>query len=219
MKSKIITIDGPVASGKTELCRRLSDQLKNWDWLSTGVFYRGLAYMVTQSHLNHVDQWVDCIQNSQWEVKKATKQTHFFYKEKDITSLIYNLEMDQKASQLAACTEVRKAFIEYQRNQKEPHRGLMAEGRDCGTAIFPDATLKIYLTASLQVRAKRRAKERDEKEGVVIDAQKKRDKSDSERPFNPLKKPKDAWVIETDSYSIQAVTDMVYKKAHDIFKI
>ena len=213
----IITIDGPSASGKTALCRRMAEKMDSWDWLSTGVFYRGLASIALDFNLTREDQWLEIVDGGEWKVQKGRKQTSFFYKGKNLDSLIYNASVDKKASELARSTLIRKALIPYQRAEKEDFRGLVAEGRDCGTAIFPKALLKIYLTAQDEVRAKRRAEERKEEMDSVIQAQKQRDKLDSERTFNPLKKAEGAWTIFSDSYSLDEIEDMVYQKALSYF--
>ena len=215
---KIVTVDGPAASGKTALCRRLSEKLSCWSWLSTGVFYRGLAYMTIDLNLTSQEDWLKCITADYWKVEKSKSHTRFLYKGKDLTSLIYSMEIDQKASDIAKNPEIRKALIPYQRRQKEAHQGLLAEGRDCGTAIFPSAPLKIYLTAEDQIRAERRAKERNEQPDRVMGGQRLRDKQDSERPFNPLRKAQNAWVIQTDQYSLDQIENMVSEKMRVLFK-
>ena len=215
---KIITVDGPSASGKTALCQRLSAKLSHWSWLSTGVFYRGLAYMAVYLNLTNQKEWLECIKSDYWKVEKSKSHTRFVYKGKDLTSLIYSMEIDQRASDIAKIPEIRKALIPYQRRQKEAHQGLLAEGRDCGTAIFPSAPLKIYLTAEDQVRAERRAKERNAQMDRVKGDQQLRDKQDSERPFNPLRKAKNSWVIQTDQYSLDQIENMVFEKMSILFK-
>ncbi len=218
MKNAVITVDGPAASGKSVLCRRLAQKLELWDWLSTGVFYRGLACMITELSLKDSEEkWPDLISQEKWEVKKEKHQTSFWHNGKNKTSLIYNADMDQMASKAAGSAPVRRALIPYQRVHKEEGRGLIAEGRDCGTAIFPEAGLKIYLTAQDEIRAQRRAKERNELADRVISEQRKRDYSDSMRAFNPLKKPEGAWVIHTDRYSLEDMEEMVYRKALYLF--
>ncbi len=218
MKDAVITVDGPVASGKTVLCQRLVQRLESWDWLSTGVFYRGLAYMILDLNLKDSEEkWPHLISEKKWKVEKETHQTSFWYNGKDMTTLIYNASMDQMASRVAQSIPVRQALIPYQRAHKEEGRGLLAEGRDCGTAIFPQAELKIYLTAQDEIRAQRRARERNELPDRVISEQRRRDYYDSKRAFNPLKKPEGAWMIHTDQYSLDDMEEMVYKKVLSLF--
>ena len=215
----IVTVDGPAASGKSALCQRIARILPDWDWLSTGVFYRGLAYIIVKEKLESEEQWVKSLTRSPWEVKKEKQQTTFWYAGKNLTSDIYNIQIDAKASEVARCALVRSALIHYQKIQKEPHRGLIAEGRDCGTVVFPSAPLKIYLTAQDQVRAERRAKERNQKTDFIMSAQKKRDKRDSERTIAPLKIPKGAWLIQTDQHSLDEIEKMVVEKIKNMFSI
>jgi len=218
MQNAVITVDGPVASGKTVLCQRLVQRLGCWDWLSTGVFYRGLAYMILELGLkNSEEKWPELIAEEKWKVEKEKHQTSFWYNGKNKTSLIYNAHIDKIASQVAENIPVRQALIPYQRAHKGEGRGLIAEGRDCGTAIFPLAPLKIYLTARDEVRAQRRARERNELPDRVISEQRKRDYSDSRRAFNPLKKPEGAWAIHTDQYSLDEMDEMVYKRIQGLF--
>ena len=217
MNNTVITVDGSSASGKSSLCQRLVSRWTNWDWLSTGVFYRGLAYMILDLGIKDESQWVSCLNTQNWKIQKKKDMTCFFYNEKDVTSKIYNANVDQMSSKAAASFAVRQSLIHYQREQKEEERGLIAEGRDCGTVIFQNALLKIYLTATDEVRAQRRARERNQNLDFVMDAQKQRDKNDSERLCNPLKKPEDAWIIHTDKYSLDEIEQMVDDKARLIF--
>ena len=218
MDQAIITIDGSSASGKSSLCRRLASQWEKWDWLSTGVFYRGLAYMILDCKIeNDKSQWVSCLQTQPWKVQKTTQMTDFFYKNKNITRDIYNESIDQTASQVAVHVQVRQALIPHQREQKDPHRGLIAEGRDCGTVIFPSAPMKIYLTAKDEIRAERRAKERNQSPDWIRRQQKKRDQTDSQRLCSPLKKPQSAWTIHSDQYSLDEIEKMVNQRACRVF--
>ncbi|MDE0151213.1 MAG: (d)CMP kinase [Bdellovibrionales bacterium] len=218
MQNAVVTVDGPVASGKTVLCQRLVQRLNQWDWLSTGVFYRGLAYMILELGLKDSEKkWPQMISEEKWKVEKEKHQTSFWYEGENKTPLIYNASIDQMASRVAENIPVRQALISCQRAHKKEGRGLIAEGRDCGTAIFPQAPLKLYLTAQDEVRAQRRAKDRNELPDRVISAQRKRDYSDSQRAFNPLRKPEGAWIIHTDQYSLDEMEEMVYKKVKSLF--
>lgn len=210
-------MDGSSASGKSSLCQRLAQKWDRWDWLSTGVFYRGLAFIILDLKIKDKPGWLSCLKNQNWKIQKEKNKTCFFYNQENITQKIYNEKIDQMASLVAADTQVRKALVPYQREQKDPKKGLIAEGRDCGTVIFPSAPLKVYLTAQDEVRAQRRAKERNQSTDQIIDAQKQRDAIDSQRSCNPLKKPRSAWTIHTDQYSLSEIEKMVTQKAQLIF--
>ena len=217
VKNSIITIDGPAASGKSVLCQRLAQRMPQWNWLSTGVFYRGLAYVISQKDNPTPQDWVKFLMNEKWKVEKEKDETSFWHNGKNVTKQIYNSQIDQLASQVAASPEVRQALISHQREQKDPDSGLLIEGRDCGTVIFSKAPMKIYLTARDEVRAERRAKDRNENVMNVISAQKERDQMDSQRVTNPLKYEEGMWEIRTDQYSLEEVEEMVYLKAQKKF--
>ena len=218
VQPNIVTIDGPSASGKTTLCQRAALRLQ-WDWLSTGVFYRALAYIIIKENLTAPQQWSQCLKEKSLEIKKGRDQTSFWFKGRDLSSKIYNDQIDRKSSEIASLASVRNILTPYQREQKDPHRGLLAEGRDCGTVIFPKAPLKIYLTAKDDVRAGRRAKERNKTLSAVMSAQLKRDQFDSKRTLHPLQIPKGAWLINSDKYSLDEIEDKVCQKIKKVFSI
>lgn len=220
MDNMVITIDGPAASGKSSLCKKLCSSLKNWDWLSTGVFYRGLAYMVIDQGLiqKGEKEWTACLKTSSWNIQKSLKSTQFIYNGKDLGSSLYTAPIDEVASQVAQLALVREALLPYQRNQKKEGRGLIAEGRDCGTVIFTEAPLKVYLTASESIRAQRRADQRNESTQHVQEQQSTRDKNDKERKIHPLREPKGALVIQNDNMTPTQVVDKVLKEARRLFE-
>ena len=214
---KIITVDGFVATGKTTLCQRLARRI-GWDWVSTGIFYRGLAYMVLDLNLNTEQEWLNCIEKPFWKVRKSMEKTRFFYKDRDITLDLTQPKIDRKASDVARVSKVRQALIPYQREQKDKNKGLLAEGRDCGSVIFPQAEIKIYLTASGDVRAGRRAKERNQVPEEVMEAQQLRDQVDLKNTLNPNQNPEGIWTIQTDQSSLDEIENKVIEKAKSIFK-
>ena len=158
---RLISIDGPAASGKSSLSRLLSEKLK-WKWLSTGVFYRGLAWMALDQGKNSEEEIARLAEGIDRLVRLKPDRTVFFYQGEDMTHKIYTEAVDDQASRLAKFYQVRKALLPAQRqcflNNAE---GLIAEGRDCGTVVFPSAGLKIYLEAQENIRAWRRANQRD----------------------------------------------------------
>ena len=193
---KIITIDGFASSGKSSLSRRLAKKM-NWEWLSTGVIYRGIAYVVDKENLSK-DKILPFIHSSQWKLELNSEKTVFFYKDKDITDKLYTLQVDDLSSLLSADALVREALIPLQRSFQS-QQGLIAEGRDCGTQIFPEAPLKIFLQAKNEIRAKRRQKDRNSKEiSLVLKAQTERDKRDKTRSFAPTLPASDSICINTE---------------------
>ncbi len=187
-KKMLITIDGPAASGKSSVSRDLAARL-GWQWLSTGAFYRGLAYVARTRGVPLDDEksLADLATSSDWRVETRPERTLVFLDDQDVTDSIYMEEVGNIASQISHYPQVRKALLEAQRQFGQGEgSGLVAEGRDCGTVIFPDAHLKIYLTAHSDSRAERRALEEGASLEKVKEAQKKRDTQDTSREAAPL---------------------------------
>jgi len=216
---KLITIDGPAASGKGSLSRSLA-QKRNWKWLSTGVFYRGLAYLSIEKKAKSEKEITELIHDEDWSVSLDEECTSFIHNGRNITQKIYNDKVDDVASYVARLPLVREYLLPYQRQCFEQNKqiGLVAEGRDCGTIVFPFAGLKIYLTAKDNIRAERRAIQRgflsvDE----VINSQKKRDEQDTNRLNSPLCKPEGAFIIDTGLYSFDEMVKKAYEKSRGLF--
>ncbi len=219
----LITIDGPTASGKSSLGRELAKKL-NWKWLSTGVFYRGFAYLSLSKKLerkNMESTIVLWIKEFDWRVCLTDEGTRFVYNEKDITDHMYTNEIDERASEVARFPLVREALLPAQRDCFEENtQGLVVEGRDCGTAIFPEAPLKIYLWADNQVRAKRRISQRNDKLSLsqVITLHKERDEQDTSREKNPLMEPEGAMIIDTGKENREKMLEKAYKRSIEVFR-
>ena len=191
-----------------------------WPWLSTGVLYRGMAYVGLKENFNE-QNYLQFFQSKKWHIQLTSTRSLFFYKGQDVSSKLYEEAIDERASLFSFNTVFRKALISIQRNFYNPHsdKGLILEGRDCGTVIFPSAPLKIFLSASEQTRAKRRAEDRNQKQGVVFQAQKRRDKRDQTRDFAPLIQPKNSLCLDSGEKSPEELVDFVYNKAQEIFSL
>ena len=213
----VITIDGPAASGKSSVSRELS-RLFNIPWVSTGAFYRGLAYVAIQEKINltDIEALTELAMSDIWRVEMTREKTKVWYHGQDVTDYIFQEEVGNVASKISHYPEVRSSLLDHQRHCAFEDRGLVAEGRDCGTVVFPKAEVKVYLTASSENRAQRRAQELglDEKELAV--QQKQRDEQDSSRKVAPLQIPKDALVIDTTQLSLSDVTEKIYFFAKQI---
>ena len=217
---KLITVDGPAASGKSSLSRSLANKL-GWKWLSTGIFYRGLAFLSLSKKVKKEKAITKLIDTEDWSVSLNKEQSCFIYNKEDITQKVYTEEVDSVASQLAKLPLVRETLLPYQRNCfHENTQGLIAEGRDCGTVVFPTASLKIYLTAEDDIRARRRAHQRGSLPvDDVINLQKQRDKQDISRKNSPLREPAGAFIIDAGIYSFEEMVDKAYKKACELFNL
>ncbi|MBC86746.1 MAG: cytidylate kinase [Bdellovibrionaceae bacterium] len=212
----VVTIDGPAASGKTSVSRGLAQKL-GWKWVSTGAFYRGLGYMAqqTQVDIKNEDELVALVKSDNWSVQMNDENTNFIFNDQDVTEFIFQEEVGTLASQVSGYPKVREALLEAQRALASEDYNLVAEGRDCGSVVFPTAPLKVYLTARSESRAQRRAEEQGKDLESTIEAQKQRDQQDASRKAAPMQVPEGAHVIDTSELTldqvVQKVEDLVQK--------
>lgn len=207
----VITIDGPAASGKSSVSRELAKSL-NIPWVSTGAFYRGLAYAALQLKIELTNRLnlSELAMSDIWKVEMTPEITKVLFQGKDVTSQIGQENVGNAASTISHYPEIRQSLLDHQRNCAIGVPGLVAEGRDCGTVVFPQAEVKIYITASSEHRANRRAQElgMDQKELEL--QQHIRDRQDSTRKVAPLQAPKDALVLDTTELSFSEVVERVH---------
>ncbi len=210
--TKIITIDGPAASGKTSVSRMLAQRF-NWAWVSTGAFYRGLAFVAKREAVSLEDEsaLAKLCASNLWEVRMSNERTLVFLRGEDVTAEIYSEESGASASFISRYPKVRANLLEAQRACAQGVVGLVAEGRDCGTVVFPGASLKIYLTAGSENRAARRAKEEGRDVEETKKAQVLRDLQDSSRQTAPMQVPEDAHVIDSSGLDLNEVVDILDK--------
>lgn len=202
----IVTIDGPAASGKTSVSRELASRY-GWDWVSTGAFYRGLAFVCRELKVDikKEKEVAAACEKSDWEIVMNKDRTAVFFGGKDVTDSIYSEDVASIASQISLFPEVRKALLKAQQDCALGAKGLVAEGRDCGTVVFPDASVKIFLTAHSQSRAERRAKEEGKSLLETQRAQSQRDQQDSTRAAAPMQIPENAHVVDTSNMDLGEV--------------
>jgi CMP/dCMP kinase len=223
MQKKIITIDGPGGVGKGTVSRIVAHTL-GWNYLDSGAIYRVLAMGAIFKKIdpNNVDALVDLALNLEifFECKK-TQEPDVYWEERRVTDQIRSIECGAMASKVSAHSEVRSALLERQRKLLTLN-GLVADGRDMGTIVFPEAPLKIYLTASVEVRAERRLGQlrlagEDVSFETLLREIRERDERDTNRSVAPLKPAFDAVIIDTTSLSIEKVSDQVLSRARVIF--
>lgn len=208
----VITIDGPAASGKSSVSRGLSKRFQI-PWVSTGAFYRGLAYVAIQQNINLEDtkSLTELAMSDIWKVEMTADKTEVWYKDQNVTDMISREDVGNVASKISHYPEVRSSLLDNQRECALRESGLIAEGRDCGTVVFPQAEVKIYLTASSKNRAERRAQELGLDAQDLVKQQKQRDEQDSTRKVAPLQVPKEALVIDTTDLTLDEVVEKIYQ--------
>jgi len=218
---QVIAIDGPSGSGKGTISRRVAVQL-GWHLLDSGALYRLLAFGGQQAGLAPEDEAAHAQFAERMEVRFGTRpdggeQVLLGPGRQDVTDLIRSEQAGAGASRVAAWPSVRAALLTRQRSLATPP-GLVAEGRDMGTVVFPDAALKIYLTASAEERARRRHNQlKDKGSGASLAALSReiaeRDRRDSTRPVAPLRPAADAVIIDSTHLGIDQVVEQVLREA------
>ena len=212
----IITIDGPSGVGKGTLALNLVQELK-LNYLNSGSIYRSIAYIaeINSIDLNNTEELINIGDSIIFNIKPNSHKVDIIYENKTINNLIFNEETAKIASKISSNKTLRLSLVSIQRSfAKEP--GLIAEGRDMGSVIFPNAEVKFFLTANNETKAKRRLNQLKEK-GInvsltqLIDELNERDKRDLNRKASPLIIPDDALVIETDNKSIKDVQEEAIK--------
>jgi len=214
-KPFIITIDGPAGAGKGTISKLVSQNM-GFHYLDSGAIYRVIAFEANQKGLatDQISQITELID----EINIQFIGDKIFLTDKDVSELIRSEDIGKFASEIAKNEEIRKNILEFQKSFFKPP-GLVADGRDMGTVIFPKAKVKIFLTASIQERANRRykqliLKEKDVNLTDLFQRIKLRDESDKNRKISPLKAANDAFLVKTDNLSIK----QSYEKVMEIIK-
>lgn len=211
---RIITIDGPAGSGKSTVSRLVSKRLKRL-YLDTGAMYRAVAYQARRKGVDPFDGrgLKSLCQDLDLRFETEGDAFRLYLGDEDISLAIRTPEMDMLSSSISAVREVREAMT---RLQRKVGRGadLVAEGRDMGTVVFPEAAHKFFLTAEPEVRADRRFRERRERGESPARADvhreiRERDRQDEGRALAPLRPAEDATVIDTTRLTPDQVAEMI----------
>lgn len=214
MKKPIVAIDGPAGAGKSTVARMVADRL-GYLYIDTGAMYRAVAWKVLEEKLPLSDEGKITALANKLDIhfEKQDDAQHIYADSEDVTEAIRTPEATRLSSPVSAIHGVRKRMVELQRKMGE-EGGIVMEGRDIGTVVFPGAEVKVFLTASATERAQRRTLELKSK-GVEADVEqiaaeiRERDLRDSSRKHAPLKQASDAVLIETDSMSAEQVAEAI----------
>jgi CMP/dCMP kinase len=213
MKSLLITIDGPAGAGKTSVSRELADRL-NYKYIDTGALYRGVALEARFAGVGQDDDTglENLCSTLNLNFIKDEKGLRLLSNNSDITDQIRTPEISMMASAVSARPVVRKYLLDLQRNMGR-EKGVVFEGRDMGTVVFPDADKKFYLDASQKVRAIRRYRELESKTFQRLEDVEReislRDENDGKREVAPMKPADDAVIVDSTDLSVNDVVEMM----------
>lgn len=199
--SFIIAIDGFSSCGKSTLAKTLAKQL-GFTFIDTGAMYRAVTLYLIENEVDFQDANAlkQALENIDIEIKKQGEENHFFLNGKDVSEAIREMYVSEKVSEVSALPEVRETLVRQQQKMGAEGKVVM-DGRDIGTVVFPDAHLKIFMTASPEVRAQRRYEELREKgEEVTLEEVRQnlnhRDQIDTTRAVSPLRQAEDAVLLD-----------------------
>ena len=217
MRKISIAIDGHAASGKSTTAKLLGKKL-GFLPIDTGAMYRAITLKVLKLGVPIEDEEkvVEIASNSKIEQKLVNEDVHTYLDGEDVSDEIRNLDVDRYVSRISTYPGVRRKLVQIQREIAK-EGGVILEGRDIGTVVLPDADVKIFMTASLEERAKRRLKELEEKD-VVSDLEKiknelrERDYIDSTREDSPLKIAQDAIIVDTTNLTIEEQVEVILRE-------
>ncbi len=218
MKKIIIAIDGPAGSGKSTSARLVAEQL-NYTYLDTGAMYRAITLAMMEASLApeapNLSDWLATVQI---RVEQGRSGQRTYLNGHDVSRRIRQADVTAAVSAVSARAEVRECLVRMQQELGK-HGGIVVDGRDIGTVVFPQAELKIFLIASIQARANRRLSEAT-LQGRSVDEiaaeLERRDAIDSSREHSPLVQAKDAIVIDTSHLSISEQVSQIVELAHKI---
>lgn len=216
----IIAIDGPAGSGKSTTAKLLAKKL-GYLYIDTGAMYRAVTlYAIKNNILNDEKKIIELASNLNIQLEFVDGQTKVSVNGKDVTDEIRSLEVNQNVSPVSKIEGVRKILVQKQKEMGK-NGGVVMEGRDITTVVFPNADVKIYLTATIDERARRRALEFAEK-GQQVDIEKvkqnilERDRIDSSRDVSPLTKSPDAIEIDTSNLSIKQQVELILEESKKV---
>ena len=214
--SYVVTIDGPAGAGKSSVAKEAASRL-GIKYLDTGAIYRAIALILYESEVRPVDDYI--MREALDKIKIELRGREVLVNGFDVAGEIRTPMVDELASIYSAVPSVRRALLGLQKEQKN-HGSIIAEGRDVGSVVFPDAKVKFFLTASPQARAKRRYSERisngkDADYDEILKSIIERDKNDSNREVSPLTVPDGAIYLDTSDMTQEDAVNFIIEKVKE----
>lgn len=202
----IVTLDGPGGTGKSTVSRAVAARA-GMPHLDTGAYYRAATLAVIRAGVDPGD--ADAVYRIVSRTSMDQEGDRMYLDGEDVSTEIRGEAVTSAVSAVSAHPDVRKLLVEKQRAWAEDHGGGVVEGRDIGSVVFPDAEVKVFLDASPEVRARRRALETGERFEDVLEDLKRRDRLDSTRPTSPLMVPEGGVVLDTSNLSLEQVVEQL----------
>lgn len=221
MRRIAIAIDGFSGCGKSSTAKAVANAL-SYTYIDSGAMYRGVTHLISQMgiSINDIDGIKVLLDRMQLNFRKtASGEPHLFNGDSDLEPHLRTMDVNRRVSEVSTLADVRTSLV-YQQQQLGKKGGIVMDGRDIGTVVFPDADLKLFLTADVQVRARRRMQELETK-GIsatldeIIKNFQDRDKLDSEREISPLRKAEDAIELDTSFLTFDEQINKVLNLAEE----
>ena len=216
-KRLVVAIDGPAGSGKSTSAKLVAQKL-GYLYIDTGAMYRAVTLeAIKHNVLNKIDSIIEIANSIDIDLKFVDGKTRVFINGNEVTEEIRSLDINKHVSEISKISGVRTALVKKQQHLGNKNGGVVMEGRDIGTVVFPNADVKIFLTASIDQRALRRQREFKEK-GIKISLEEvkanllERDLIDSTRSVGPLLKASDAIEVDTSSITIEEQVNIILEK-------
>lgn len=217
VRKLIVAIDGPAGAGKSTVAKRLAKEL-GYTYMDTGAMYRAFAWRVMKEGIDLSDEkkLERVLQDTSIELLEQDGRSSVLLNGVDVTDRIRTPELSQLASRVSTSKIVRERMVELQRDMGS-HGGVVAEGRDIGTVVFPNAEVKVFLDASSGERARRRFEElrsqgREVTVEETLEEMEQRDRRDRERDVAPLRKAEDAVVIDSTQAGVDGVVGRIMQE-------
>lgn len=217
VRKLIVAIDGPAGAGKSTVAKRLAKEL-GYTYMDTGAMYRAFAWKVMKEGIDLSDEkkLERVLQDTSIELLEQDGRSSVLVNGVDVTDRIRTPELSQLASRVSTSKIVRERMVELQRDMGS-HGGVVAEGRDIGTVVFPNAEVKVFLDASSGERARRRFEElrsqgREVTVEETLEEMEQRDRRDRERDVAPLRKAEDAVVIDSTQAGVDGVVGRIMQE-------
>ncbi len=207
MKKIIVAIDGLAATGKSTLAKRLAKEL-NYTYINTGAMYRAITYYALENNLDQIDL-ISVLPELSIRFEEENNSQKALLNDEDITNELHSMKVANQVSIIASIPKVREFLVDQQRKMGI-QKGIVMDGRDIGTVVFPEAECKFFLTANVEIRAQRRIDELHQlgssaSYDKVVENLVSRDNTDSNRDISPLTKALDAITVDVSELTLEEV--------------